>query len=330
MKNLGNSVAKQDAVGQSAKQKAPEQTKINSVTLVYVPIYLGGPHRGTSMGPAAMRVAGIRERIESMGFNIANEIEISVPQSLCWLDRSDSKPKCIPEIMQVSLELAVAVQAAMDAGTIPITIGGDHSIAIGSLAGVSSYYRKRHETFGCVWFDAHGDINTPETSGSGNVHGMPFAVSLGYGDKGLVDLLGHSPKVDAKLSALVGLRDIDPGERGMIEKSGVTAFSMRDIDYEGLSKVNELIAKTVAQGVDGIHVSFDLDVMDPDLAPGVSTPARGGLTYREASISLALLAETGLLRSIDIAELNPANDVRSRSAELAVDLTATCLGNRIL
>ena len=330
MKNLANSVANQDTARQTAQHIAPEQAKINSVTLVYVPIYLGGPHRGTSMGPAAMRVAGIRERIESMGFKVEQEVEISCPQSVCWLDRTDKKPKCIPEIMQVSLEVAVAVESAMEAGTIPITIGGDHSIAIGSLAGVSSYYRKRNQKFGCVWFDAHGDINTPETSGSGNVHGMPFAVSLGYGDKGLVDLLGYSPKVDAKRSALVGIRDIDPGERDMINRSGVTAFSMRDMDYMGLSKVNELVASTVATETDGIHVSFDLDVMDPDLAPGVSTPARGGLTYREASISLALLCETGLLRSIDIAELNPANDVRSRSADLAVDLVATCLGNTIL
>jgi len=303
--------------------------KIDSVTLIYVPLHLGGSHRGVSMGPAAMRVAELPESVERLGFKVVDEVDIQVPYSVCWWDQQ-SPAKCVPEIGQVSQDVADAVEAALTKGSIPITIGGDHSLAIGSIAGVSNYYRKRNENFGLMWFDAHGDINTPESSESGNVHGMPLAVSLGRGDKRLVDLLGYSPKVQPNRSVLIGIRDLDPPEREIIDQSGITPFTIRDIDHLGLGRVTDLALGACGSDVSGLHVSFDIDVIDPDVAPGVSTPSRGGLNYRESHLALTLLAESQMIRSIDIVELNPANDIKNSTAKLAVELILSCLGQRIL
>ena len=307
----------------------PAERQIKAVTLIYVPLHLGGSHRGVSMGPAAMRVAEVQERIQALGFQVMREVEINVPYSVCWWD-NQSQSRCVPEILQVSEEVAAAVEGALAAGTIPITLGGDHSLAIGSIAGVANYYRKLNQTFGLIWFDAHGDVNTPDTTVSGNVHGMPFAVSLGQGDDRLTQLLGFSPKVPAGRSALIGIRDLDPPERVIIDNTGITPFTIRDIDHLGLGRVTDLALGSVGSDVSGIHLSFDLDVIDPDHAPGVSTPARGGLNYRESHLALSLLAESQLIRSIDIVELNPAFDIQNRTAELAVELLLTCLGKRIL
>lgn len=303
--------------------------KVRPVTLIYVPLHLGGSHRGVSMGPAAMRVAELSEKIEHLGYPVAREIEINVPNSVCWWEEH-SHAKCVPEILEVSVAVAEAVEAALDEGNIPITIGGDHSLAIGSIAGVAAHYRKHKQTFGLIWFDAHGDINTPDTSASGNVHGMPLAVSLGKGDERLVELNGFSPKVPGKRSALIGIRDLDPPERDLINQLGVTPFTIRDIDHLGLGRVTDLALGSVGSDVSGLHVSFDIDVIDPDVAPGVSTAARGGLNYRESHLALSLLAESTLVRSIDIVELNPAFDVRNRTAELGVELILSALGKRIL
>lgn len=330
MKNLANSVTNQGTAPEANTQGKNELPKLEAVTIIYVPIYFGGRHRGTSMGPAAMRVADLPEQIESMGFKVAQQIDIPVPHSICWYDRDHSGPKCVPEIQTISEEVAKAVEDALHAGTMPITVGGDHSLAIGSIAGVSNYYRKIEQPFGLVWFDAHGDINTPETSLSGNVHGMPFAVALGQGDKRFTEMGGYSPKVDPRRSVLIGIRDLDPEERDIINSTGVTPFTIRDIDHLGLGRVTDLALGGVGSDVAGIHLSFDLDVLDPDIAPGVSTPARGGLNYREVHLALTLLAESQLIRSIDIVELNPAFDVQNRTAELAVELVRTCLGQKIL
>jgi len=300
-----------------------------AVTLIYVPLHLGGSHRGVSMGPAAMQVAEVQDRIEALGFKVVREISINVPHSVCWWDKH-SAARCVPEITQVSEEVASAVEGAMANGTIPITIGGDHSLAIGSIAGVANYYRKLEETFGLVWFDAHGDINTPDTTQSGNVHGMPFAVALGQGDPRLTELYGFSPKIPGQRSVLIGIRDLDPPEREIINDCGVTAFTIRDIDHLGLGRVTDLSLGAVGSDISGIHLSFDLDVLDPEIAPGVSTPARGGLNYREIHLALSLLAESQLIRSIDLVELNPAFDIQNRTAELATELILTCLGKRIL
>ncbi len=312
---------------QRHKQGGPSVA--TAVTLIYVPLHLGGSHRGVSMGPAAMKVAEVAEKIEKIGFRVAREIDINVPHSVCWWDKH-STAKCVPEIAEVSQEVADAVEGALASGTIPITIGGDHSLAIGSIAGVSNHFRKLNQKFGLIWFDAHGDINTPDTSESGNVHGMPFAVSLGHGDPRLVELCGFSPKVDAKKSVLIGIRAIDAPEREMITSTGVSAFTMRDIDHLGLGRVTDLALAAVGNDISGLHVSFDIDAIDPQVAPGVSTPSRGGLSYRESHLALELLAETGLVCSIDIVELNPAKDTRNKTAELATGLILSALGQNIL
>lgn len=312
---------------QRAKQRAKRLAR--PVTLIYVPLHLGGPHRGVSMGPAAMKVADLSKKIESLGFKVEKEIDIDVPDSLCWWDKR-SGPRCVPEITEVSLRLAEAVESALANGTIPVTIGGDHSLAVGSIAGVANYFRKRNEKFGLIWFDAHGDINTPDTSESGNVHGMPFAVSLGRGDERLVNLLGFAPKIEGRRSALIGIRDVDVPERSLIEDSGIAAYTMHDIDHLGLGRVTDLAIEAVGSDVNGVHLSFDIDVIDPDVAPGVSTAARGGLSYRESHLALELLAEAKTITSIDIVELNPARDVRNKTAELAVELILSALGKRIL
>jgi arginase len=331
MKNLANSAATQGPAAKSDRQSSVYQPKIDSVTLIYVPMYLGGCHRGACMGPAAMRVAELSENLQSMGLKIHNEVEIPVPQGVSWnAPRVGSEPRRAQEVLQVSELLAVAVERAMEDNTIAITIGGDHSLAIGSLAGASSYYRKKQQEFGLLWFDAHGDINTPETSPSGNIHGMPVAIALGKGDARFTGLGGFSPKVPSNRAVLLGLRDLDNGERTHIRETGINAYTMRDIDKLGFARVTDLALNAIGADVSGLHISFDLDVMDPEVAPGVCLPARGGLNYREAALALTLLAETELVRSIDMVELNPAGDDRNKSAELAVSLLKTALGDRIL
>ncbi len=325
----GSAHSDEKEVAAKTKRKTSANKKLDAVVLIYVPIHLGGSHRGVSMGPSAMRVADLVEKIKKMGLRVEEEIEIKVPYAVSWVDQC-STAKCVPEIAQVSKDVADAVEQAMLNDTIPITIGGDHSLAIGSIAGVASYYRKTEENFGLFWFDAHGDINTPDTSESGNVHGMPLAISLGQGDKRLTNLLGFAPKVQPHRTALIGIRSIDQGERKMINESGITPFTMRDIDHLGLARVTDLALGACGSDISGIHLSFDIDVVDPDVAPGVSCPYRGGLDYRESHLALEMLAETNLIRSIDMVEVNPAFDVRNKTAELAVELIQSSLGLNIL
>ena len=313
----------------SQKAKNMSSKRIETVTLIYVPLHLGGRHRGSSIGPAAMRVAELSESIRDFGVTIADEVEIDVPHSICWWDRNTAA-KCVPEINDVSLAVSQAVEEALAKGSVPITIGGDHSLSIGSIAGASNHFRKQGEKLGLVWFDAHGDINTPDTSSSGNVHGMPLAISLGYGDKRLVDLHGYSPKIEADKAYLIGIRDLDPPERDMIIASGIQPYTMHDIDRVGFGKVMTDTIDRLQKQSPGIHLSFDIDALDPDLAPGVSTPARGGISYREITMAFSMLAEAGLVRSIDVVELNPAFDIQNRTAELAVELVLTMLGKKIL
>lgn len=311
-----------------SREKTASKKKLRSVSLIYVPLHLGGAHRGVSMGPAAMKVAEVAEKIEKLGLNVAEEIDIDVPRSVCWGDQTTAK--CIPEILKVSQDVSDAVDDALANGHIPVTIGGDHSLAIGSIAGVSKHFKRIKKEFGLVWFDAHGDINTPATSSSGNVHGMPLAISLGRGDSRLVELNDYQPKVPRNRTALIGIRALDEPERDLIDDCGVAAFTMKDIDHLGLPEVMNRALGAIGGDISGLHVSFDLDVIDPDVAPGVSTDSRGGLNYRESHLALELLAETDLVASVDIVELNPALDVRNRTAELGTELILSVLGKRIL
>lgn len=317
-----------------SKVESGARNATKRVTLIYCPLHLGGPHAGVSMGPAAVKVARLVSKVEAIGFTIAKEVEIAVPEELCWFEKSTGVARCVPEIAAVSQSVADAVEEALDQGTIAVTIGGDHSLAVGSIAGASSHYRRRKEEFGLIWYDAHGDINTPSTSVSGNVHGMPLAVSLGTGDERLVNLRGFAPKVKSNRCSLIGIRDLDTAECEMISSSGILPFTMRDVDELGVMGLTkqalEFVGAGTKQEIAGLHVSFDLDVMDPDVAPGVSTASRGGLSYRESHHALELLADSGLVRSIDIVELNPARDICNRTAELAVDLVQSALGKNIL
>lgn len=325
MKNLAN-----DTKTTVKEHVAHTPKGTREVTLIYVPIFIGGRHKGASVGPAALRAADLPRKIEKLGFQITREIEIAMPPDTCWYDEDVKGSRCLPEITQVSIDVMNAVEEAMKAGTIPITIGGDHSLAIGSIAGASKYYHDRKEEFGLVWFDAHGDINTPDTSHSANLHGMPLAISLGRGDESLTQLGGFSPKVDGQRSVLIGLRDVDPGEKDLIRELNIHSFTMRDVDQLGMGMLSQLIIELVGLDIHGIHLSFDIDVMDPEIAPGVTTQAAGGMSYREAQLALTMLAETGLIRSIDFVELNPARDIRNRTAKLAIDLIKTTLGHKIM
>lgn len=297
------------------------------VTLIYVPLYLGGSHRGAALGPAAMKVADLRERIKACGWEIRQEVELTIPESPDWFEEN-TYARCLPEITALSNELSKIVESALEAGTLPITIGGDHSLAIGTIAGSSNYFRKHKENFGLLWFDAHGDINTPETSQSGNVHGMPLAVCLGHGPSAVTQLNEYSPKVEATRSALVGIRDLDPPEFEMIDHTGIAAYSMSDINEMGIETVVERALSKVADNSAGIHLSFDIDVLDPEIAPGVSTVAKDGIKQEQIMKALSMIAKTGLVRTIDMVELNPTRDIQNRTAELAVEMIATCLGGK--
>lgn len=320
--------ASQSLVKTGAEMSATRRNR--AVTLIYCPLHLGGPHAGVSLGPAAMKVARLVSRIEKIGYKIEREVDIAVPDVLTWWEKGRGAGRYVGEIAEVSMSVAKAVDEALQAGTIAVTLGGDHSLAIGSIAGVSAYYRRQKEEFGLLWFDAHGDINTPDTSPSGNIHGMPFAVSLGNGDPSLVNLCDFAPKVRPNRCALVGIRDLDQEETRLVHDSGILPFTMRDVDDYGIKKVINDSLRSIGSDLGGLHVSFDLDVIDPDVAPGVSTDSRGGLTYRESHYALELLADTNLVRSIDIVELNPTLDIKNRTAELAVELVQSALGKNIL
>jgi arginase len=222
------------------------------------------------------------------------------------------------------------VKIAMESGRAPIILGGDHSIAAGTVAGVSGYFRAKNEKIGLIWVDAHADMNTPDSSPSGNVHGMPLACCIGIGPRELTHIGGHAPQVDARNVALVGIRSVDQRERNYVRNSGVTAFTMRDVDERGMRTVMEDAIRIASAGTSAFHVSFDMDVVDPREAPGVGTPVKGGLTWREAHLTMETVCDSGLMCSMDVVEVNPVIDEVNRTAVLAVELIMSALGNRIL
>jgi arginase len=226
--------------------------------------------------------------------------------------------------------LRAEVERSLAAGRMPLVLGGDHSISIGSVAGVSNHFHRAAAEVGVIWLDAHGDSNTPETTPSGNVHGMSLAVSMGLGDAELTGLGGRAPKVDPRRVVLIGVRDLDPGERETLRRSGATVYTIREVDERGMRDVVGEAVRIAGAGTAGIHVSFDLDVIDPEDAPGVGTAITGGITYREAHLAMEILAESGRVVSLDLVEVNPVLDTRNQTAKLAVELTQSLLGKRIL
>jgi arginase len=299
------------------------------VSILGVPLGFGQSMAGVDLGPSAIRVAGLADRIAKLGYDVLDldDLEIERPRSR---PAAGEKLKYLPEIHDACERLAAEVERIVGAGVLPITIGGDHSIAIGSIAGVAKALRQSKETLGLIYFDAHADMNTPETTPSGNIHGMPLAALLGYGAPELVNVAGFAPKLDPQLCAHVGARDIDPGEREMIRRLGLRCFTMREIDERGLNVCMDEAIAIAQQGSGGYCVTFDVDALDPGDAPGSGTLVRGGLSYREAHLAMEKISEAGGMRSLEVVEINTALDVNNRTAQLGVELILSALGKTIL
>jgi arginase len=281
------------------------------------------------MGPSALRVAEVDARIAQLGYEVEDlgDLPVKIQETQ---GPGDPRLKYLKEIVEVCEGLRDRVDRALQGGGIPVVLGGDHSVAIGTIAGLARHFRRTRGKIGLVWFDAHADANTAETSPSGNIHGMPLAAVLGLGAPSLVNLAGHSPMVDASRAALVAIRDVDPAERANVKASGLGAFTMRDIDERGMGPVMEEAIERASGGTVGIHVSFDMDGIDPDFAPGVGTPCPGGLSYREAHLAMEMLADTGRVVSAELVEVNPILDHRNGTAALGVELLTSLLGKKIL
>jgi len=299
------------------------------VGILGVPLGFGASMAGVDMGPAAVRVAGLAHRIAELGYEVSDLGDLHVPRPTS-LPGFEEKLKYLTEIHAVCKKLASTVYDVFKAEEFPIILGGDHSIAIGSFSGAARYFRERDETLGLIYFDAHADMNTAETTPSGNIHGMPLSALLGYGAPELVNVGGFAPKLDPKLCAHIGAREIDPGERELIRQLGIRFFTMREIDERGLHACMDEAINIARQGTGGYGVTFDVDALDPGDAPGSGTLVRGGLTYREAHLAMEKIAEAGGMRSLEVVEINTALDVNNRTAELGVELILSALGKTIL
>jgi arginase len=299
------------------------------VRIIGVPMDLGQSRRGVDMGPSALRVAGLQARLKQLGHQVEDIGNISVKQAE-EMPYGEKRAKYMAEIAETCKDLAEIVQKSLEEGFVPLVLGGDHSIAAGAVTGVAAHFRKEKKQIGYIWLDAHGDMNTPESSPSGNVHGMPLAAVMGYGAPELVDLLGFKPKVEPQNIVLVGVRDLDTQERRLVKKSGVRVFTMRDIDERGMREVMADALKYATDDTDGISVSLDMDFVDPSDAPGVGTPVRGGVTYREAHLAMEMIADSDAMASMEIVEINPVIDEHNRTALLGVELILSGLGQKIL
>lgn len=300
-----------------------------AVQIISVPLDLGASRRGTDAGPSAVRIAGLGEALRKLGYGVRTEIDIPVP-AMETREAKSANARFKREILEVCTTLADTTAAAFSAGDTPLVIGGDHSIAMGSIAGAARHFKADNKQLGLIWFDAHGDMNLPATSPSGNIHGMPLAHLLGRGDENLASIAGNGPAIDPAHVSLIGIRDIDDGERKIIRDSGIQTFTMRDIDELGMTEVCKRALERVNQGTAGFHVSFDVDGCDPTVMPGSGTLVPGGVNYREAHQLLENCADTGNMTSMDVVELNPFLDQANVSAERAVTLIQSAFGRSIL
>ncbi|MFL6213624.1 MAG: arginase [Blastocatellia bacterium] len=297
--------------------------------IIGVPMDLGAGRRGVDMGPSAIRIAGLNQALAFLGCDVtdAGNVNVAPPEAVLQVH---ARARYLPEIAAASEELARMVEAALDEDAVPVVLGGDHSIAVGSVAGVAAHYHKRGGQVGIIWLDAHADCNTPETTPSGNIHGMPLAALLGYGAKELTHVAGFAPKVLPEHTAVVGARSIDPGEREMLRTLGVRVFTMTEIDERGMSScIQEAIAVATRDTV-GIHVTMDMDFIDPFYAPGVGTPERGGVTYREGHLAMEKIADSGRVVAVELTEVNPLFDTQNQTAQLAVEMILSALGKKIM
>lgn len=302
---------------------------MTAVTVIGVPTDLGANMRGANIGPSAIRIAGLHEKLKMLGCSIEERGDIVVPLRE-MLSQAEVDVKHRVAIKDICQKLSTEVYNALKAGRKPIVLGGDHSIAMGTISGVSRYVRDERSNLGLIWVDAHADMNTPESTHTGNIHGMPLSTLLGQGFPDLVGLDGISPKVRPHNVALIGIRTLDSEEKELCRKSGVRYFTMREIDERGMPAVMKEAIAVATNGTLGFHVSFDLDGIDPIYAPGVSTPVTGGVSYREAHLMLEMMADTKKLMSMEFVELNPMCDIEHKTAGLVVDLVQSALGKSIV
>jgi arginase len=299
------------------------------IHIIGVPLDLGQGRRGVDMGPSALRIAGLDQRIAALGHAVTDrgDLHVPIPET-----RSPGDPakKYIREIARVCQRLHHAVLGSLRDGALPLVLGGDHSLGAGSVAAASDWAHAHARTIGLIWVDAHGDMNTPASSGSGNVHGMPLAALVGPEPQELARLSARVPAVDPARTVLLGIRDLDAGEKAHIRRSGVRVFTMSDIDRQGMASVAQQALAAAGAGTAGIHVSFDMDACDPAIAPGVGTAVRGGLGFREAHLLMEMVADSGLLTSLDLVEVNPILDVQNTTAALGMELALSALGQKIL
>lgn len=304
-------------------------TKRRNIGVIGVPLDLGAGRRGVDMGPSAIRIADLEHHLEALGHKVEDygDLDVMIPETQ---KVGTGKLRYKDAILAANRELMKTVDRVLADGRMPMVLGGDHSIAIGSIAGTTGFFARRKEHLGLIWFDAHGDSNTPETTPSGNIHGMSLAVALGHGDKDLVKLGGRTPKVRERNTVLIGIRDLDHGERDFLKKSGVTVYTMRDLDERGMRDVLDEAIRLASDGTAGIHLSFDLDVVDPEDAPGTGTPVWGGISYREAHLAMEMIHDRANIVAIDLVEVNPVLDNQNMTGILAVEMAQSLLGKTIL
>lgn len=296
---------------------------MKKISIIGVPMDLGQSRRGVDMGPSAIRYAGVVDRLEKLNYEIFDTGDIEI-------NRNEEKEvhhlRHLEAVTNGNEKLAAAVDKVVQSGAFPLILGGDHSIAIGTLAGVSKHY----ENLGVIWYDAHGDLNTAETSPTGNIHGMPLAVSLGIGEQILTNIASYSPKVKPENIVMIGIRSLDDGEKELIREKGIKVYTMHEIDRLGMTKVMEETIEYLRERTGGVHLSLDLDGLDPADAPGVGTPVLGGISYRESHLAMEMLAESGIVTSAEFVEVNPILDERNKTATVAVALMGSLFGEKLL
>jgi len=301
----------------------------SNIAIIGAPMDLGAGRRGVDMGPSAVRLAGLNEKLASLGYTVEDLGNIAVVQRES-VPEGPKGARYLGEITRTCETLAAMVEHALAGGKFPLVLGGDHSVAIGTVSGLSRHYHNQGKKIGLIWIDAHADMNTPETSPSGNIHGMPLACCIGLGPPELTGMYGYAPKVDPRNAVIIGLRSVDTEERLNLQRAGVRAYTMRDVDERGLRAVMQEAIEIASNGASGFHLSFDMDSVDPDEAPGVGTPVRGGLTYREAHLAMEVICDCDCLIGLEVVEVNPVIDEANRTAVLGVELVMSALGKRIL
>ena len=290
---------------------------------------LGADRRGVDMGPSALRYANLNEKLQELGYEVRDfgDLDVIIQETHHF---GDPKAKYLKEIADACNNLANLVLEASQEGNMPLVLGGDHSIAVGTVSGVSESFRRQQKKIGLLWFDAHADFNTPDISPSGNVHGMPMAAIMGYGPIQLTHIFGFAPKIQPEHAVQIGIREVDPDERQLVKKSGIRVFTMKDIDKRGIGAIMDEALSIVTKGTAGFAVTLDADFLDPYESPGVATPVRGGADYREAHLAMEMIADTNKMVSFEIAEINPILDVHNKTAQFGMELILSAFGKQIL